>query len=331
MKKLIITENQLDALKTLIYEANNKINDDAKFKSFFTELKQSFLKDIFEPNNMGDYITFIFAKVINNEKGSFTWDKDSVFTVVFKLKGFEGANDKSVIKDIINLELVTTDGKSPIAFKFKKGDIFKVYSKGMNGIFFQNGIPYIGFNYENGTVKIPNFVAYQITDSDVKTDTKKVSAAAFKKWSEENEKFMNSMNYSPQMFGMNNFFFYPGGHIPIRQLLSHFGFHEHDLELHGVRITIKGNDIKCELEGFILKKNGDYTGYVSGDGKYFSVYSKNENSDDRVEFRFYLNGQEMVTGGDYYFKVTYKINNGPEQETPNGEYRIIIKNSRLRL
>jgi hypothetical protein len=331
MKKLIITENQLDALKTLIYEANNKINDDAKFKSFFTELKQSFLKDIFEPNNMGDYITFIFAKVINNEKGTFTWDKDSVFSVVFKLKGSEGANDKSVIKDIINLELVTTDGKSPIAFKFKKGDIFKVYSKGMNGIFFQNGIPYIGFNYENGTVKIPNFVAFQITDSTEKTNAREVAGKTFNKWLEQNQKFIESMNYSPQMFGMDNFFFYPGGQIPIRQLLSHFGFSEHDLELHGISIIIKDSDIDCGVEGFTLKKGGKYNGYVGGNGDFFSIYPKNENSDRKVEYKFYTGGQEMANGARFSLKVTCRIDNGPESETPNGTYRIEVANSRLRI
>jgi len=295
MKKLILTENQIDNLKLfLLFEG-----DRDAFKKFIEDTKKSFMDTI---NNYkpGDYITFTFGKIGKNGE----WLQDTLSIITFKIINIEYSN--------ILLEFVTSDGKKN--HNFKNGEKLMLTTSSTLGISFKNQNAQVGFlpliGEVDGQIKfgdaiiIPNFISYIITDSETRTNSIKASQDAHEKWLKANEKFNNSRVYEPSLLGMDNFFFFPKGYLAMDKTLAKFGLSIKDSD--NIKVRVK------ELNGI----KGIFGGgeELKHEGIYPAIYRNNEIviHMNNVEFIFYIDKNKLATGGTFIFDTSYKL----EGETP---------------
>jgi hypothetical protein len=296
MKKLILTETQIEKLKShLLTEDENR---EGKLKEFVKSIKEEFITSVGK-HNIGNYITFAFGDVDKDGK----WESDGLRLITFRIVDVTeyGA---------IELEFVTNEGPKTALNNVPEDTKIVLYSKGTKGFHFAKQTPSVGFDIGEDLIIIPNFIAYIITEKETKTTAIEASKKAQEKWMVANEKFNKAMVYEPSFLGMDNFFFFPKGYMAMDKVLDKFGLSVS--EVNRVKIKIRNGDIKGDEE--TLRKNGEYSGILKNNR--IIIQSNDE------DFIFYGGKNKLVRDGNFVLNVSYKKQGG--DETPVGEHEIKI-------
>ena len=313
MKRLIVTESQLENLQTyLISEATDK--DRGAVGEFVKEVKQKFVSTITNAS-VGDFVEFIFGLVDEANK----WVPTSISKSVFEIMELDGEN--------VKLKFVAEGGnENNLNRQAKIGDTFMLYPKGTVGIHFRNRAANVGFIpiIDDGKlgklgtpIVIGEFITFIISPGGVKTNPEKLAEKAEGQWSEEIEKFNKTMYFEPGMFGMDNFFFFPKGYAAMDKILSKYGLGVGRSDNTKVRFMVLDSDIIGGPEK--LNKNAKYLGVMDKDGKSFTRYGND------VDFVFFVDGQNIATGGTFKLSVSYKEGGRPLTPIAQGEGKANIK------
>jgi len=199
MKKLILTESQLENLKSFLNEEEQE-QEHTNIDDYIDDVKKQFVNSIGK-HNEGDYVTFLFGEL--TEDFSFP---EKTKTIIFKFLKFTG---KTCL-----LSFVGSDEDTP----FVEGNNYLLYAQGVIGIHKKDSLPQIGFtpvdeegNKNGSRILVPEFLSYLITSEDNKTNSEEVKRVASEKWKERNDKFNQEMYLKPGMLGMDNFFVFGTG------------------------------------------------------------------------------------------------------------------------
>lgn len=323
MKKLIITETQEKYLKSYLFELDNsktvKPNQsDEELRNFIKEVRDAFNSSISNAD-ISDFITFIFGVPDKDNN----WPKETTSEIVMKIT--------SVENNIVNLDFVVAEGKNIGWDIYKQGDKFRLYLKTATGFNFYKQKTCVTFskvdeNNKDEYIRVCDFLAYQVTDGDIKTNAFKVAEEAHNKWLENNQKFIKSMIYEPSFLGMDNFFFFPTGYLAMDKTLAKFGLHvDKHLATYNKQIKIRIKDEDIVGGDATLQKGAVYIGYINQESDLFKIKLEEYDTD----FIFYIDNQDLATNGNYYFRVGYQENGKPEKMITgnrNGKFNVNIVN-----
>jgi hypothetical protein len=292
MKRLILTESQLENLQNyLIVEADKNDGIDA-LNEFVKQIKQTFINTITK-HRVGDFISFVFW-LENNEDPDAEVTSQSVST--FQIMEIDGSN--------LKLKFVTDFRQNNINNNLNSGDVVMLYPSGVSGIHFRNQTANLGVIPvdEEGNLGKPivvgNFKFFKITDSGTKTNAVEVAKEGMDEWRTEIKKFNDSMTYKPGFLGMDNFFFFPSGYLAMDKILHKFGLNVDDNIKDKIKFKVLESDIIGGSEK--LNKNAIYGATLSRDKKSFTRYG------EYVDFVFFIEGQNIGTGGNFTVPVSYK-------------------------
>jgi hypothetical protein len=297
MKKLILTETQLDYLKMfLLLEENG--NEDG-LKEFVKSIKNEFVSNIGK-HNIGNYVTFAFGEVEKDGK----WQSDGLQLITFKILDVEDGG-------VVRLKFVTSEGPKTKIDGLPEDSVLTLYSKGNFGFHFSKQKPSVGFNVDKDIIKIPNFLSYIITPKEEKTTALAAAEKAQSNWLEKNRAFNKKMIYEPSFLGMDNFFFFPRGYMAMDDILKKFG-----LNVDGIgrmKIKIRNNDVVGDEE--FLRKNGEYSGVIKNNK---IIIPSNDET-----FLFYIGKNKLVRDGNFTLDTSYRKQNGEEIPIDPTEIKVL--------
>ena len=305
MKKLILTEAQLENLKGFLNEEEGESNDSKKIKETLTQIKMEFTSNL--ADSQGNYVSFIFGDA--DKEGE--WDNQKISVIVCKIKDVEAGRAL--------LSLVTTYGTKTQMDGYSKDTNFIFYANGTSGMVFKNQKANVSFlpvkdnlgDDSKGEVFIPNFLSYLITPKGEQTNAIEIIQKGQEKWKAANEKFNKETQYKPGFLGMDNFFFFPKGYMAMDDIFKKFGIQMKGLPV--LKIKIKNTD-DIKGGGATLNKGGEYTAEKVFDGGNLTQLIVTQ---PKVDFIFYTNNQVIVNGADFNMKTFWKPKKVGDDEKDN--------------
>ena len=325
MKRIILKENQVEHIRNFITEADKN------------EKLDNFIKNVISEFN-GRMGNVKIGSGIIFGSGEVNVDDDSFNMEYLNFYGFLVTG---VSKDKIELNYMKSDipnafskGKDKLYFidpkhtlVFNNGKPFvNIFSGGDDEPIVGNKIPkFVMFEvYDNilaikdrSEEKFVTDLVKKSTDSNEKErkaalrkelgakftkEGDRFKEEALKKWEEGSKEIMQSMIFKPGMLGMDNFFFFPTGVVPMNNILKKYGLAVHpDEERSG--FSSDGNGLKFQLTGQDLLDADGVTalGRNKASVGYDGHFNKDENSitykKDDIEILFKLEGNHELNPG----------------------------------
>jgi len=323
MKKIIVTESQINYIKNFIVESDKS---DAK-KRFLSDIISKFsgMLDSVKP---GDILMIA--------TGEYDFNADDIN---WKLLDYYSFKIIEINGDELYLDFIISDNDNS-----GMGGTYYTLNK-HRALKFNNGEPYLQLSYtiddEIKNIRINNYLMSQILpngkaddDNDnvfkhgskrldkkssekekqrekekrdielankIKSNEDEFKRNIREKWLEGKDKILKSMVFEPSFLSMDNIFFFPKGYIAMDNILKKYGLNVHDTkEKNGDELT--NGEIKFRLN-VNLTNNGNV---IMPKTKHGGTYNGQLNIDDRkvfyekqnVTFKI-LGDAEIIRGSTY--------------------------------